>query len=115
MLGLWDATNVVDAPVAVITNVELDHTEMAGPTRELIALEKAGIIRQGSTLVLGERDPALLPVFELQHPRKILLLDRDISALGTDRGDGGDVADFITPRGRFDRVAMKLAGHFQRW
>jgi dihydrofolate synthase/folylpolyglutamate synthase len=68
MLGRWDATNVIDAPVAVVTNVELDHVELAGPTRELIALEKSGIIRAGATLVLGERDPALLPVFEQQQP-----------------------------------------------
>ena len=44
MLGRWDATNVADARVAVVTNVELDHTDYAGPTRADIAREKAGIV-----------------------------------------------------------------------
>src|SRR5262249_48606476 len=42
--GTGDATNVVDAAVAVVTNVSLDHTEYLGPTRADIAAEKAGIV-----------------------------------------------------------------------
>ena len=42
LLGRWDATNVVDAQVAVVTNVGIDHTEFAGPTKSDIAREKAG-------------------------------------------------------------------------
>jgi dihydrofolate synthase/folylpolyglutamate synthase len=114
MLGLWDAPNVVDAPVAVITNVELDHTDIAGPTRELIAYEKAGIIGEGATLVLGEQDAMLLPIFEQRRPRQILLRGRDISIQNIDDGDSGGVADFITAWGRFDRIALRLAGGFQR-
>ena len=45
LLGRWDATNVCDAQVAVITNIGLDHTEFAGPTKRDIAGEKAGIIK----------------------------------------------------------------------
>lgn len=63
MGGRWDATNVASAAVAVITNVGLDHIEFLGPTRQDIAREKAGIIKPASILVLGESDPALLPVF----------------------------------------------------
>ena len=51
--GRWDATNVVDGQVAVVTNVELDHVEYLGPTRVGIAEEKAGIVKPGATLVLG--------------------------------------------------------------
>ena len=47
MLGRWDATNIVDAQVAVITNIGLDHTEFAGPSLSDIAREKAGIIKPG--------------------------------------------------------------------
>ena len=57
--GTWDATNVVDAPVAVVTNVAIDHVEYLGTTREQIAAEKAGIVKRGATLVLGETDPDL--------------------------------------------------------
>ncbi|HEX2038117.1 MAG TPA: Mur ligase family protein, partial [Acidimicrobiales bacterium] len=46
--GRYDATNVADAAVAVVTNVELDHTAVIGPTRRDIAVEKAGIVKPGS-------------------------------------------------------------------
>src|SRR3954454_19434687 len=62
--GRWDATNVVDATVAVVTNVGLDHTEVLDPTQLDIAGEKAGIIKPGSTLVLGETYSELRATFE---------------------------------------------------
>ena len=64
MGGTWDATNVVDADVAVVTNVGLDHTAFLGSTRAEIATDKAGIIRPHATLVLGETDPELVPIFD---------------------------------------------------
>ena len=53
LLGRWDATNVVDATVAVITNIGLDHTEFAGPTLADIASEKAGIITENGARGVG--------------------------------------------------------------
>ena len=47
MGGTWDATNVVDGAVAVVTNVSIDHVEYLGATRELIAADKAGIVEPG--------------------------------------------------------------------
>lgn len=52
--GRLDATNVLDAPVVVLTNVSLDHTEVLGDTREAIAAEKLAVVRPGATVVLGE-------------------------------------------------------------
>lgn len=54
--GRLDATNVVDADVAVIVSVDLDHQEYLGDTREAIAAEKAGILRAGRPVVYGEAD-----------------------------------------------------------
>ncbi|HWD23929.1 MAG TPA: Mur ligase family protein, partial [Acidimicrobiales bacterium] len=54
--GRVDATNVAVGRVAVVTNVEFDHTELLGSTRVAIALEKAGIIKPGAVAVIGERD-----------------------------------------------------------
>jgi dihydrofolate synthase / folylpolyglutamate synthase len=51
--GSWDATNVVQPRLAVITSVDLDHTSLLGEDRETIAREKGGIIKPGVTLVLG--------------------------------------------------------------
>lgn len=49
--GAWDATNVVHAPVAVVTPIGLDHTELLGATLAQIAAEKAGIVHEGAALV----------------------------------------------------------------
>ena len=55
--GRLDATNILDADCAVITSIALDHTEFLGPTRELIAVEKAGILREGRPAIIAEPDP----------------------------------------------------------
>ncbi|MFM7145028.1 MAG: bifunctional folylpolyglutamate synthase/dihydrofolate synthase, partial [Actinomycetales bacterium] len=57
MGGRWDATNVADAQVAVVTPIGLDHCDYLGETIELIAGEKAGIIKAGGIAVLGEQVP----------------------------------------------------------
>lgn len=55
--GRLDAVNLVDADLAVVTTVALDHTEYLGHDRESIAREKAGILRPGKPVVIGELDP----------------------------------------------------------
>lgn len=57
--GRLDATNVLDPELAVITNIELDHVEYLGETLEAIAEEKAGIIKPGRPVLIGERRPEL--------------------------------------------------------
>jgi dihydrofolate synthase/folylpolyglutamate synthase len=54
--GSWDATNVVDAQVAVVTPVDLDHTHLLGDDVVAIAEEKSGIIKPGSVTVSGVQD-----------------------------------------------------------
>jgi dihydrofolate synthase/folylpolyglutamate synthase len=51
--GRWDATNVLDAPVAVLTNVGLEHTRWLGPTIADIAGEKLAVVTPGAALVVG--------------------------------------------------------------
>ena len=53
--GRWDATNVADGQVAVITPVALDHMQWLGDTVEAIATEKAGIIKPGATVVIAQQ------------------------------------------------------------
>jgi dihydrofolate synthase/folylpolyglutamate synthase len=55
--GRLDAVNIVDADVAVVTSIDLDHMDYLGPTREDIAYEKAGIFRAGRPVVCAEPDP----------------------------------------------------------
>jgi dihydrofolate synthase / folylpolyglutamate synthase len=60
MGGRWDATNVVECDVAVITNIELDHVAELGDTREKIAFEKVGIIDEGSMAITAEGNRDIL-------------------------------------------------------
>jgi len=60
--GRLDSTNVVDAAVACITTIELEHTDRLGPTRAAIAGEKAGILKPGRPAVLGALPPDALEV-----------------------------------------------------
>ena len=58
-----DSTNVITPLLSVITNIGLDHTDLLGDTPEKIAAEKAGIIKHGVPVVIGETDEATAPVF----------------------------------------------------
>jgi dihydrofolate synthase/folylpolyglutamate synthase len=62
MGGTWDATNVANASVAVFTEISLDHRNYLGDTLEEIATEKAGIIKDNSTVVLAGQDPRVAKV-----------------------------------------------------
>ncbi len=55
--GRLDATNIVDADVAIVTSIDLDHQEWLGDSREAIGFEKAGIFRPGAHAVCGDTDP----------------------------------------------------------
>jgi len=55
--GRLDAVNIVDADVAIITTVDLDHIDWLGPDRDSIGREKAGIARAGRPAIVGEMDP----------------------------------------------------------
>ncbi len=60
--GRFDATNVLDARVVVLTNVSLEHTDVLGDLREAIAEEKLAVVKPGAVVVLGEPEWApLLP------------------------------------------------------
>ncbi|MBE5316005.1 MAG: bifunctional tetrahydrofolate synthase/dihydrofolate synthase [Xanthomonadales bacterium] len=66
--GRLDAVNLVDADIALLTTVDLDHMEWLGPTREHIGREKAGVFRSGRPALIGEREP---PLSVLEHAATI--------------------------------------------
>jgi dihydrofolate synthase/folylpolyglutamate synthase len=66
--GRLDAVNIVDADVAIVTTIAIDHTDYLGTTREDIAREKAGIFRAGRIAVCADRDP---PAALVEHARAI--------------------------------------------
>jgi dihydrofolate synthase / folylpolyglutamate synthase len=111
--GRWDATNVVTADVAVVTNVGLDHVEFLGPTRADVAGEKAGIIKPGCALVLGEKDPELTPIFERELPGTMWLAGRDFDCVRNQLAVGGRALDVRTPGAAYDEVWLGLHGAYQ--
>jgi dihydrofolate synthase/folylpolyglutamate synthase len=62
--GRLDATNIIQPLLAVITNIGLDHTNLLGDTKAAIAQEKAGIIKKGIPVIIGEPDKALNKQFD---------------------------------------------------
>jgi dihydrofolate synthase/folylpolyglutamate synthase len=111
--GRWDATNVVDGDVAVVTNVSIDHVDYLGDTRESIAEDKAGIVKPGSVLVLGETDPELVPRFVAREPAQVLLRGRDFGVTRNDTAHGGRLVDLFTPQSRYEEVFVSLHGAHQ--
>jgi dihydrofolate synthase/folylpolyglutamate synthase len=113
LLGRYDATNVANARVAVVTNIGRDHTDGVGDWRARIAAEKAGIVKPGSHLVLGEPDPELRPLFVGEHPVETWVRDEDFG-IETDRlALGGHVVDLRTPFGRHEDVFLPVHGAHQ--
>jgi dihydrofolate synthase/folylpolyglutamate synthase len=113
MGGRWDATNVADAAVSAVTNVGLDHIEFLGPTRLDVAGEKAGVVKPGSVLVLGEQDPDLLPIFEAQEPASVWLAGRDYDCYRNQLAVGGRSLDIRTPGATYEGVWLDLHGSYQ--
>lgn len=68
--GRLDSTNVVMPDLSMITNIALDHTAILGDTRVQIAGEKAGIIKPGVPVLIGENDPEIEPVFRAKAARE---------------------------------------------
>jgi len=62
--GRLDATNIISPLLSVITNIGLDHTQILGNSIELISIEKAGIIKQKTPVVIGEFTTETKPVFQ---------------------------------------------------
>ena len=115
MGGLWDATNVINADVAVITPIGLDHTDYLGSTVEEVAREKAGIIKPrwdlddlltppDNVAIVADQDPAAMTVILEQAVRADAAVARVVSstiAVGgqqlTLQGLGGDYTDIFLP------------------
>ena len=78
--GRLDATNIIDADIAVITAIDIDHQEYLGDTRELVGREKAGIMRAGRPVVIGDPDlPASVVDYAESIGAKMLRVDQEFS------------------------------------
>jgi dihydrofolate synthase/folylpolyglutamate synthase len=113
MLGRWDATNVVNSSVAVITNIALDHTEFAGPRLEDIAFEKVGISKPGSVLVVGDTNEELREVWNAAESAAVLLRGNDFEISENELAVGGRMIDIRTERAVYKELPLPLHGQHQ--
>lgn len=115
--GRWDATNVVQPEVAVVTNVSDDHVEVLGPELTDIAGEKAGIIKPGCRLVLGETSPELVAVFrQAADAAGVAELWQRQVEFGCDANTvavGGRLLTVRTPGSRYEDLYLPLHGAHQ--
>lgn len=113
LLGRWDATNVCESQVAVVTNIGVDHTEYAGPTTLHIATEKAGIVKPGSAVVIGETDPRLAHAFVDAGGASHFLRGPDFDVVENQLALGGRLLDLRTPTTVYPDVFLPLHGRHQ--
>jgi dihydrofolate synthase/folylpolyglutamate synthase len=113
MLGRFDATNVADATVAVLTNVGHDHTDGVGAWREAIAEEKVGIVKPGCTFVLGETDPDLRSIFTDTEAAETWIRGEQFDCENATLAVGGRLLNLRTPSGVVDDVLIPLHGGHQ--
>lgn len=114
--GAWDATNVADAAVSVVTPIDLDHTAMLGGTVEEIAREKAGIIKPEGFLVSAAQAPSVAEIL-LETAREAQVPFRfegvEFGVVSRAPGIGGQVIDVQGLAGRYDELALPLLGEHQ--
>ena len=114
--GAWDATNVLDAPVVVVTPIALDHTGFLGDTVEAIATEKAGIVHPGARLVMGAQPLEAAEVLL----RRAVEVGAEVAREGIEFGVversvalGGQLVSLQGLGGRYDDVMLPLHGAHQ--
>ncbi|WP_459802929.1 bifunctional folylpolyglutamate synthase/dihydrofolate synthase [Herbidospora sp. RD11066] len=116
MGGTWDATNVADGTVAVITPVSLDHTEYLGNDVETIAGEKAGIIKPGSLVVLSQQQLAAAEVIVRRAAEVGATVAREgieFGVLGRELAMGGQLLHLRGLNATYEEVFLPLYGGHQ--
>ena len=113
LLGRWDATNIVESQVAVITNIGMDHNEFAGPSIRDVAEEKSGIIKPGSAVIVGETDPELVDIFRNAGGATTFVRDLDFATVGNSLAVNGRLLDLRTPTTIYTDVFLPLNGAHQ--
>lgn len=124
MGGRLDSTNLINPEVSVITNISLDHTQFLGDTLEKISIEKAGIIKPNTPVVIGESNPEYNHVFinhaefgsspycfadqQYRIPFAMNTIDNhqifDVYKINTD----------LSEQKAFEQIELDLLGHYQQ-
>jgi dihydrofolate synthase/folylpolyglutamate synthase len=116
MGGTWDSTNVINSDVAVLTNVDLDHTAVLGTTVAEIASDKVGIFRPDGVAIVATIDPVVVEIARhraQQLGAKLWLLDESFFLEQNDLAVGGRAITVTTPYQTYEEVLVSLHGIHQ--
>ena len=113
LLGRYDATNVAEGTVAVVTSVGGDHTDFAPGWELKVASEKAGIIGPESTAVLGHVAAELVGTFEAEGPERLVRLGADFSVEQDQVAVGGHLVTLQGLHSRHTDLFLPVHGAHQ--
>ena len=113
ILGRFDATNVLEGEIAVITNIGKDHTDGSEGWRRSIAAEKAGIIVEGKPLILGNPEEDVLDLFASENPEPIFQYGKDFLVEDSLPAVGGQVISVKGIFGEYEEIFLPLYGKRQ--
>jgi dihydrofolate synthase / folylpolyglutamate synthase len=114
--GRLDATNVLASRVGVVSTLELEHTDVLGPTLASIANEKSGIFHAGMTGVIGELPPEAMAVIESNAARLgvgLWRLGNEVRVLDRTLDEDGQSFAVHLPGRTIDGISIPLQGRFQ--
>ncbi len=114
--GTWDATNVADARVAVLTHIGVDHAHLLGDTAVKVAAEKVGIIKPGAIVVSARQDPDVLAVVRThveQVGAQLLQAGEDFDVTSRQVAVGGQLLSLRTAAASYDDVFLPMHGAHQ--
>jgi len=114
--GRLDSTNIISPLLSIITNIGLDHTTLLGNTLAKIAIEKAGIIKPETPVVIGMFQKETLPVFENIAQRQmapLLLSWEEFSLLTTEQTTNTLQVSLKTPEDEILTYSLQLSGSYQ--
>ena len=113
ILGRFDATNVLEGEIAVITNIGKDHTDGSEGWRRSIAAEKAGIIVEGKPLILGNAEEDVVDLFVSENPEPIFQYGKDFLVEDSLPAVGGQVISVKGIFGEYEEIFLPLYGKRQ--
>jgi len=116
MGGTWDSTNVIDSSVAVLTNVDLDHTAVLGTTVSAIANDKVGIFRADGIAIVATTNAIVVEIAQRRASdlgADLWLIDAKFELERNELALGGRVISVRTPYESYEDVLVSLHGIHQ--
>lgn len=114
--GRFDSTNVIHPLLSIITSIGLDHTAILGDTYEEIAFEKAGIIKNGVSVITGVKQPGALDVIRkkaLETKSPMYHLGNEFTAVSRESLERGEEFSFSSLFGQLENLRTTMIGSYQ--